>query len=71
MRAKVVSLILLGCTCTLTRGAETNALQSKVDAYLNEVGQILAQALMPELAKHRELGNVTKVLIPNRRRWTP
>ena len=40
--------------------AETDALQRKVDAYLDEVGQILAQALMPELAKHRDLGNVTK-----------
>jgi len=60
MRARLISLILLGCTCTLTSGAGTNAPQSKVDAYLDQVGQILAHALMPELAKHGELGNVTK-----------
>ena len=53
-------MILLGCTCTLTSGAETNALEPKVDVYLDQAGQILAHALMPELAKHRDLGNVTK-----------
>ena len=60
MRAKLVSLILLSCACPFTSDAETDALQSKVDAYIGGVSQIVAQALMPELAKHRELGNVTK-----------
>jgi hypothetical protein len=60
MRARLTSLILLGCAYALTSEAETDALQSKVDAYINQVGQIVAQALMPELAKHRELGNVRK-----------
>jgi hypothetical protein len=60
MRARLVSFFLLGCAYALTSDAETDALQSKVDAYIGEVGQIVAQALMPELAQHRELGNVTK-----------
>src|ERR1700738_3028136 len=60
MRATLASFILLGCLCARTSDAETDALQSKVDAYIGEVGQIVAQALMPELAQRRELGNVTK-----------
>jgi outer membrane biosynthesis protein TonB len=60
MRATLVSFILLGSAYALPSDAETDALQSKVDAYIDKVGQIVAQALMPELAKHRELGNVTK-----------
>jgi hypothetical protein len=60
MRARRVSLILLGCAWVLTADGQSNAVKSKVDAYLQQVGPILAQALMPELAKHRELGNVRK-----------
>jgi len=60
MRTRLVSLILLGCAYVVGAHAETDVLQSKVDAYLDKVGPILAQALMPELAKHPELGNVRK-----------
>ena len=60
MRTRLVSVILLGCACVVGAHAETDPLQSKVDAYLDKVGPILAQALMPELAKHPELGNVRK-----------
>ena len=58
MRARLLSFVLLGCTYALTSDAETDPLQAKVDLYLGEVGPIVAQALMPELAKYRELGNV-------------
>jgi hypothetical protein len=60
MRTRQVSLILLGCACVVVAHAKTDALQSKIDAYLDKVGPILAQALMPELAKHPELGDVRK-----------
>jgi hypothetical protein len=60
MRARLVSFILLGCAHALTSEAETDPLQPKVDAYIVVVSQIVGNALMPELAKYRELGNVTK-----------
>ena len=40
--------------------AKADSLKPAVDAYMAEVTRIVAGALMPELAKHRELGNVTK-----------
>jgi len=60
MRARLITVILLGCAYAVTSDAEIDELQSRVDAYIGEVGQILAQALMPELAKYPELGNVKK-----------
>ena len=58
MRAIAVALILLGCA--LNSDAQTDALQPKVDAYIAQVGEIVRDALMPELAAHRELGDVIK-----------
>ena len=53
VHARLVSLILLGWSCALTSDAKTDALQSKVDAYIDQVGQIVAHAVMPALARHR------------------
>jgi hypothetical protein len=58
MRAIAVPLILLGCA--LHSDAQTDALQPRVDAYIAQVGEIVRDALMPELAAHRELGDVIK-----------
>jgi hypothetical protein len=55
MKPLATSLILM-----LMVTAEADSLQPAVDAYMAEVTRIVASALMPELAKHRELGNVTK-----------
>jgi hypothetical protein len=60
MRPTLVSFVLLGCAYTLASNDESDALQTKVDAYIQEVGQIVRDALMPELAEHRELGDVIK-----------
>jgi hypothetical protein len=60
MRAKLASLILLACVSTLATLAKGESVQPTVDAYMAKVTRIVASALMPELAKHRELGNVTK-----------
>jgi outer membrane biosynthesis protein TonB len=55
MKPLVTSLILM-----LMVTAKADSLQPAVDAYMAEVTRIVAGALMPALAKHRELGNVTK-----------
>jgi hypothetical protein len=58
MRTIAVALILFGCA--VNSDAQTDALQPKVDAYIAQVGEIVRDALMPELAEHRELGDVIK-----------
>ena len=60
MRTRRIAFILLGCALVLPANGQSDAIKSKVDAYLQRVGPILAEALMPELAKHRELGDVRK-----------
>ena len=45
MRTRLVSLILLGCAYVVGAHAETDVLQSKVDAYLDKVGPILAPGI--------------------------
>ena len=60
MHAKRASPILFACICALATHATADSLQPAVDMYMAEVTRIVAGALMPELAKHRELGNITK-----------
>jgi hypothetical protein len=60
MRATLASPIVLACVCALATRVMADSLQPAVDSYMAEVARIVAGALMPELAKHRELGNVTK-----------
>ncbi len=60
MRATLALFILVGGLCTRTSDAETDALQSKVDAYIGEVGQMVAQALMPNLRSIASLGTSQK-----------
>ena len=60
MRAKLGLPILLACVCTPATRGKAESLQPAVDSYMDEVTRIVAGALMPELAKHRELGDVTK-----------
>jgi outer membrane biosynthesis protein TonB len=60
MPAKLASPIVLACVCALATRAMADSLQPAVDSYMAEVTRIVAGALMPELAKHRELGNVAK-----------
>jgi hypothetical protein len=59
MRAKLASPILLACVCALATRGKADSLRPEVDAYMVDVTRIVAGALA-ELAKHRELGNVTK-----------
>jgi hypothetical protein len=60
MRATVILVILLSSHSALAGDAESDVLESKVNAYLQQIGPIVAEALMPKLAEHRELGNVIK-----------
>lgn len=60
MRTMLLPLILVSCICPFKTDAATDELQPKVDAYIAQVGGIVRDALMPELAEHRELGDVIK-----------
>ena len=53
MRARLVSGILLGAYGYVL--AQTEPLQATIDAYMAHVNKIVGDALMPELAEHREL----------------
>jgi outer membrane biosynthesis protein TonB len=56
MRTRLALFIVIGiCGYASSGAARSAALQSMIDAYIAQVGEMAGNALMPELAKHREL----------------
>jgi hypothetical protein len=56
MRGTLASFILFGAyVCVWSSDAHAEPLQSIIDVYIDQVGAIAGGAIIPELARHREL----------------